>query len=486
MATAHKKRPFQKRNFNKKKQYQKANTGTFDDGILRIDYSQLPADLDEEGLEELEASLPKSTRKTKPKKAELSELQALDIEGMLETAAKEKVENPGHTRKSIVWAIIVQRLGKRVPVIAEGTVQIVAEGHAFLRFGFNDYTPSMEDIFVPPSVVEANGLVTGMTVRGLLRAPREDEKLFCLLTVETIDDEKPAKVAARTPFKELTPIYPIERIFLEGSPDNPMEMRIVDLVTPIGLGQRGLIVAPPRTGKTVILQMLAKCIAHSQPDAHMIILLIDERPEEVTDFQRTLTGGSHEVISSTFDEPAARHIQVAEMAIAKAKSMVEGGRDVVILLDSITRLARACNIEAPSNGKLLSGGIEATALQMPKRFFGAARKMEDGGSLTILGTALIETGSKMDEVIFEEFKGTGNMEIVLDRRISDRRIFPAIDINRSGTRKEELLFNEEEIRRVWMLRKVLNELDPVEAMEMLLQKMKKTQVNGQFLLSIGS
>ncbi|MCL4150851.1 UNVERIFIED_CONTAM: hypothetical protein GTU68_009838, partial [Idotea baltica] len=238
---------------------------------------------------------------------------------MLEVATKEKVDKPGHTRKSIVWAITVQRLGKRVPVVTEGCVQIVAEGHAFLRFSFNDYTPSMEDVFIPPSVVEANGLVTGMTVRGLLRAPKEDEKLFCLLSVETIDGEKPAKVAARTPFKELTPIYPIERIFLEGSPDNPLEMRIVDLITPIGLGQRGLIVAPPRTGKTVILQMLAKCIAHSQPDAHMIVLLIDERPEEVTDFQRTLTGDSHEVISSTFDEPAARHIQVAEMAIAKAK-----------------------------------------------------------------------------------------------------------------------------------------------------------------------
>jgi transcription termination factor Rho len=486
MATAQKKRPFQKRNFNKKKHYPKANTGTFDDGVVHIDYTNLPADLDEEGLEELEASLPKSTRKTKPKKAELSVLQVMSVEEMLEVATKEKVAKPGHSRRDIIWAISMQRLGKRVPVVVDGCVQIVTEGHAFLRFSHNDYVPSLEDVYIPPSVVEANGLVTGMTVRGLIRAPREEEKLFCLLTVDTIDGDKPAVVAARTPFKELTPIYPIDRIFLEGSPDNPMEMRIVDLITPIGLGQRGLIVAPPRTGKTVILQMLAKCISHSQPDAHMIILLIDERPEEVTDFQRTLTGDNHEVISSTFDEPAARHIQVAEMAIAKAKSMVEGGRDVVILLDSITRLARACNIEAPSNGKLLSGGIEATALQMPKRFFGAARKMEDGGSLTILGTALIETGSKMDEVIFEEFKGTGNMEIVLERRISDRRIFPAIDINRSGTRKEELLFNEEEIRRVWMLRKVLNELDPVEAMEMLLMKIKKTQVNGQFLMTIGS
>ena len=262
-------------------------------------------------------------------------------------------------------------------------------------------------------------------------------------------------------------------------------MRIVDLITPLGRGQRGLIVAPPRTGKTVLLQMFAQSVVKNAPDAHLIILLVDERPEEVTDFTRSVQGEYVEVVSSTFDEPAARHLQVAERVIEKAKNLVEAGEDVVILLDSITRLARASNAEAPSNGKLLSGGLEATALQFPKRFFGAARNIEDGGSLTILGTALVETGSKMDEVIFEEFKGTGNMEIVLDRRISDRRIFPAIDINRSGTRKEELLFTPEEVERVWMLRKVLNELDPVEAMEMLIQKMKKTRVNGEFLLTIG-
>jgi transcription termination factor Rho len=263
-------------------------------------------------------------------------------------------------------------------------------------------------------------------------------------------------------------------------------MRIVDLITPIGRGQRGLIVSPPRSGKTVLLHMLAQSIVKNAPDAHLIILLVDERPEEVTDFQRSVTGDKVEVVSSTFDEPATRHIQVAERVGEKARCLVEAGEDVVILLDSITRLARACNTEAPSNGKLLSGGLEATALQFPKRFFGAARNIEDGGSLTILGTALVETGSKMDEVIFEEFKGTGNMEIVLDRRISDRRIYPAIDINRSGTRKEELLFTEEEVERVWMLRKVLNELDPVEAMEMLIQKMKKTGVNAEFLMTIGS
>ena len=484
MATAQKKRPFQKRKKNFPPQQRASKS--FDDGIVRIDYSTLPADLDEEGLEELEASLPKSTRKTKPKRVELAEIQAMAVEDLFDLATKEKCDKPGHQRHQLIGAITSQRLQKRVPIGVEGTLQVVPEGHAFLRFHFNDYMPSLEDVYVPPSVVEANGLKEGMTVAGLLRAQREDEKLFTLLTVEAIDGDKPSEVQARTPFKELTPIYPIERILLEGTPDNPLEMRIVDLITPIGLGQRGLIVAPPRTGKTVLLQMLAKSIQHNRPDVHLMVLLIDERPEEVTDFVRTLQGTNHEVISSTFDEPASRHIQVAEMAIAKAKSMVEGGADVCILLDSITRLARACNIEAPSNGKLLSGGIEATALQMPKRFFGSARKMEDGGSLTILGTALIETGSKMDEVIFEEFKGTGNMELMLDRRLADRRIFPAIDINRSGTRKEELLFTEEEIRRVWMLRKVLNELDPVEAMEMLIQKMKKTQVNGEFLLTIGS
>jgi transcription termination factor Rho len=325
-----------------------------------------------------------------------------------------------------------------------------------------------------------------MTVTGRLRPPIDGEKYFGLTYVDSIDFHPPEEAATRSPFKELIPLYPLQRIILEGTDENPLEMRIVDLITPIGLGQRGLIVAPPRTGKTILLQMLAKSIVKNAPDAHLIILLIDERPEEVTDFERMIPEGDREVVSSTFDEPAWRHIQVAEMVMKKARSLVEAGEDVIILLDSITRLARACNIEAPSNGKLLSGGIEASALQMPKKFFGSARKIEGGGSLTILGTALIETGSKMDEVIFEEFKGTGNMELVLDRRLSDRRIFPAIDINRSGTRKEELLFTHEEIRRVWMLRKVLNELDPVEAMEMLIQKMKKTRVNGEFLMTIGS
>jgi transcription termination factor Rho len=345
--------------------------------------------------------------------------------------------------------------------------------------------PSQEDVFVPHSIAEACSLAKGMTLEGVLRPVDRGEKYFCLDKVNTIDGDEPEESLGRAGFKELVPLYPETRFILEGAPENPLEMRITDLVAPIGRGQRGLIVAPPRTGKTVILQMLAKSIVANAPDCQLIILLVDERPEEVTDFQRSVIGENVEVVSSTFDEPAARHIQVAEMVIEKAKCMVEAGQEVVILLDSITRLARACNTEAPSNGKLLSGGLEATALQFPKRFFGAARNIEHGGSLTILGTALIETGSKMDEVIFEEFKGTGNSEIVLDRRLSDRRIFPAIDINRSGTRKEELLFTEEEIERVWMLRKVLNELDPVEAMEMLIAKMRKTSGNAEFLMTIG-
>ena len=339
---------------------------------------------------------------------------------------------------------------------------------------------------MPSSLIHKFSMRSGMTLTGELRAPVEGEKYFALARLTGIDGAKPEEAVTRTPFKELIPLYPDSRIVLEGAGENPMEMRIVDLITPIGRGQRGLIVAPPRTGKTVLLQQMAQSIVTNAPDCHLIILLIDERPEEVTDFQRSLEGDGHEVVSSTFDEPAARHLKVADMVINKARNMVEAGRHVVILLDSITRLARASNNEAPSNGKLLSGGMEATALQFPKRFFGSARNIEGGGSLTILGTALIETGSKMDEVIFEEFKGTGNMELVLDRRLSDRRIFPAIDINRSGTRKEELLFTQEEIKRIWMLRKVLNELDPVEAMEMLLQKMKRTQVNGEFLMTIGS
>jgi transcription termination factor Rho len=452
-----------------------------------VDFAALPADMSLEEVEELVEGLPKLQRKTRPKAVDHGVLQAMNMAEMHAQAEKELVEKfAGRKRRDIIWAITSARLTKHIPVEVEGTLDTISEGPSFLRSRFNDYVPSTDDIYVPASLISRYGLVPGMNLRGFLRPSAEGEKYFALHQVTSVDGGDPEQAGQRAPFKELIPIYPIERIILEGTDENPMEMRIVDLITPIGRGQRGLIVAPPRTGKTVLLQMLANSIAKNAPDAHLIILLIDERPEEVTDFQRQLPEGAAEVVSSTFDEPAARHIEVAKRVIAKARSMVEAGQDVVILLDSITRLARACNVEAPSNGKLLSGGIEATALQFPKQFFGAARKIEDGGSLTILGSALIETGSKMDEVIFEEFKGTGNMELVLERRLSDRRIYPAIDINRSGTRKEELLFTAEEIERVWMLRKVLNELDPVEAMEMLIQKMGKTRVNGEFLMTIGS
>ncbi|HEX6884120.1 MAG TPA: transcription termination factor Rho [Planctomycetota bacterium] len=455
---------------------------------VRIDTAALPADLSESEIEALESSLPPPPKKTKAKPVDYGELMRAHLSELAEVAEKEKVEAPEplRRRRDFVWHITAARLLRHVPVQVTGLLEVGQDHHAFLREGHNSYLATEEDVFVPPSLVRRYGLRTGMTVAGELRAAREGERYFALKSIASVDGADPEAVLSRTPFKELTPLYPTERLMLEGTQDNPLEMRIADLITPLGRGQRGLIVAPPRTGKTVLLHQIARSIVENAPDVHLIILLVDERPEEVTDFERSLPPGTREVISSTFDESSARHMKVAHMVLEKARSLVEAGRDVAILLDSITRLARSANNEAPSNGKLLSGGIEATAMQFPKRFFGSARNIENGGSLTILGTALIETGSRMDEVIFEEFKGTGNMELVLDRRLSDRRIFPAIDINRSGTRKEELLFTEEEIKRIWMLRKVLNELDPVEAMEMLVQKMKRTKVNGEFLMTIGS
>ncbi len=451
-----------------------------------VDYEKLPRDLSEEELSELMNGADKPRRGKGKEEGEYATLLKLSLNDLHELAEREALGvADGRKREDVIWEIAKAKLEKHEPLRASGTVDL-KDTHAFLRSPHYAYLPSVEDPYLPPSLVKRFGIVPGMTVDGFLRPPLEGERYLALARIEEIDHRPPEEAAVRSPFKELVPLYPERRILLEGTKENPLEMRIVDLITPVGLGQRGLIVAPPRTGKTILLQMLAKSVVKNAPKAHLIILLLDERPEEVTDFQRMIPEGDREVISSTFDEPAWRHIQVAEMVIRKARCLVEAGEDVVILLDSITRLARACNIEAPSNGKLLSGGMEASALQFPKKFFGSARKIEGGGSLTILGTALIETGSKMDEVIFEEFKGTGNMELVLDRRLSDRRIFPSIDINRSGTRKEELLFSNEEIRRVWMLRKVLNEMDPVEAMEMLIQKMRKTQSNAEFLLTIGS
>jgi transcription termination factor Rho len=454
---------------------------------IKIDPATLPPDLGEAELAALAAELPAAGRGRKKAEAEsYTELQAMNLAELHEVAEQEGVEGVrGQKRGEVVFAITAARLARRVPVQAGGVVECQPDGPAFVRIAQNSYLATFEDAYLPPSVVARYGLRTGMTIEGELRPTREGERFFSVVSISSIDFHPPEEALTRAPFRELVPLYPTQRMLLEGGPGNPLEMRIMDLVAPIGRGQRGLIVAPPRTGKTVLLQQIANAIVTNSPEVHLLILLVDERPEEVTDMERTIEGGRREVVSSTFDEPAARHLKVADMVIQKARCLVEAGEHVAILLDSITRLARASNNEAPS-GKLLSGGMEASALQFPKRFFGSARNIENGGSLTILGTALIETGSKMDEVIFEEFKGTGNMELVLERRLADRRIWPAVDINRSGTRKEELLFTKEELPRIYFLRRALNDLDPIDAMEMLITKLKKTQVNGQFLMGLGS
>ena len=376
---------------------------------------------------------------------------------------------------------ILQAQAKEVGLIfAEGVLEILPEGFGFLRSPDYNYLPGPDDIYVSPSQIRRFDLRTGDTASGQVRSPKEGENYFALVKVQAVNFESPEESRNKIFFDNLTPLYPQDRIQLETVKGN-LSGRVMDLMTPIGKGQRGLIVSPPRTGKTMLLQSIANSITANHPEVTLIVLLIDERPEEVTDMQRSVQG---EVISSTFDEPAARHVQVAEMVIEKAKRLVEHRRDVVILLDSITRLARAYNTIVPPSGKVLSGGVDSNALQRPKRFFGAARNIEEGGSLTIVATALIDTGSRMDDVIFEEFKGTGNMEIILERKLVDKRVFPAIDINRSGTRKEELLLSKDELNRVWVLRKVLNQLAPTESMELLLDKLSKTKANSDFLASM--
>jgi transcription termination factor Rho len=362
----------------------------------------------------------------------------------------------------------------------EGVVEVLDEGFGFLRSPDYNYLPCPDDIYISPSQIRRFGIRTGAIVSGQIRPPKENERYFALLRVEAINLDNPEIMSDKVVFDDLTPLYPTERLLLETTHDQ-LEMRIIDLVAPIGKGQRGLIVAPPRTGKTVLLQKMANSITKNHPEVYLIVLLIDERPEEVTDMERSTQA---EVISSTFDEPASRHVQVAEMVIEKARRLVEYEKDVVILLDSITRLARAYNTEIPHSGKILSGGVDANALQKPKRFFGAARNIEEGGSLTIVATALVDTGSRMDEVIFEEFKGTGNMELHLDRKLANKRLYPAIDITSSGTRKEELILDPEELRRVWLLRKVLDEMNPVEALDLLKGKLAKTKSNAEFLMSM--
>ncbi len=411
----------------------------------------------------------------------ITELQKMTIKELQESAKREGItECTGLKKQDLIFKILKERVNQNGLMYGEGVVEVLPEGFGFLRSPDYNYLPCPDDIYISPSQIRRFGIRTGAVVSGQIRPPKDTERYFALLRVEAINFENPEIMGEKIVFDDLTPLHPTERLFLEKEA-HELETRIMDLVTPIGKGQRGLIVAPPRTGKTVLLQKIANSIIKNHPEVYLIILLIDERPEEVTDMARSVKA---EVIGSTFDEPASRHIQVAEMVIEKAKRLVEYGKDVVVLLDSITRLARAYNTEVPHSGKILSGGVDASALQKPKRFFGAARNIEEGGSLTIVATALIDTGSRMDEVIFEEFKGTGNMELHLDRKLADRRLFPAIDITRSGTRKEELIVNQEEIKRMWMLRKVLNEMNPVEAMELLKNRLAKSKTNAEFLMTM--
>jgi transcription termination factor Rho len=414
----------------------------------------------------------------------LTELQRMTMPQLIAAARTEGIaEYTGLKKQDLIFKILKERVKHNGLMYGEGTLEVLPDGFGFLRSPDYNYLPCPDDIYVSPSQIRRFGLKTGAIVAGQIRPPKENERYFALLRVEAINFETPEKLSEVVGFDDLTPLHPQGRIRLETHSDE-INMRVVDMVTPIGFGQRGVIVAPPRTGKTILLQKIANSVLTNHPDAYVIVLLIDERPEEVTDMERSVKGPNAEVVSSTFDEPTSRHIQVAEMVIEKAKRMVEFGKDVVILLDSITRLARAYNSEAPHSGKILTGGVDASALQKPKRFFGAARKIEEAGSLTILATALVDTGSRMDDVIFEEFKGTGNMELHLDRKLVDKRVWPAIDVNRSGTRREELLMDAEELRRVWILRRVLNDMNPVEAMELLTGRLKKAKSNDEFLVSM--
>ena len=412
---------------------------------------------------------------------DIAQLKEMNISSLTQVAKDLNIQGASGMRKQeLIFKILQAQTEKSGFIFSEGVLETLPDGFGFLRAPDYNYLPGPDDIYVSPSQIRKFDLRTGDTVSGQVRPPKEGERYFALIKVEAVNFEHPDQARNKIFFDNLTPLYPDERLTLETEKGN-LSARVLDLLTPIGKGQRGLIVAPPRTGKTMLLQTIANSITANQAEVILIVLLIDERPEEVTDMQRSVNG---EVISSTFDEPASRHVQVAEMVIEKAKRLVEHKRDVVILLDSITRLARAYNTIVPPSGKVLSGGVDSNALQRPKRFFGAARNIEEGGSLTIIATALVDTGSRMDDVIFEEFKGTGNMEIGLDRKLVDKRVFPAIDINRSGTRKEELLVSKDELTRIWILRKVLNPLSTVEAMELLLEKMGKTKANADFLASM--
>jgi transcription termination factor Rho len=416
-----------------------------------------------------------------PQIAYITDMKRMSITDLHLMAKNLNIEGySGLLKHDLIFRIIKEKVSQNVALMGEGVLEILPDGFGFLRSPDYDYLPCPDDIYISPSQIRRFNLRTGHLVTGQIRPPKENERYFALLQIKAINGEEPEKVNEKIPFDDLTPIFPDQRFLLETSPED-ISMRILDLVAPIGRGQRGLIVAPPKAGKTVLLQQIAHSIAKNTPEAVLIVLLIDERPEEVTDMERSVQG---QVIASTFDEPASRHCQVAEMVIERAKRLVEYGKDVVILLDSITRLGRAYNTEVPHSGKILTGGVDATALQKPKKFFGAARNIEHGGSLTIIATALVDTGSKMDEVIYEEFKGTGNMEAHLDRRLMNRRLFPTLDVNLSGTRKEELLVHKDELQRMWLLRKYIQDLNVVESIEFLIEKMRKTKSNIEFLLSM--
>jgi transcription termination factor Rho len=428
----------------------------------------------------------RAERQERPDGSNVLDLTTLKDKSVAElTHIAKELEVPNSTgmrKQELIFEILRARTEKSGLIFSQGVLETLPDGFGFLRAPDYNYLAGPDDVYVSPSQIRKFDLHTGDTVSGQIRPPKDGERYFALIKVEAVNFEPPERTREKIFFENLTPLYPQNRIKLETVSDN-LSARVLDLMVPIGKGQRGLIVAPPRTGKTMLLQNIANSITSNHPEVYLIVLLIDERPEEVTDMQRSVRG---EVISSTFDEPAQRHVQVAEMVIEKAKRLVEHGKDVVILLDSITRLARAYNTVVPPSGKVLSGGVDSNALQRPKRFFGAARNIEEGGSLTIVATALIDTGSRMDEVIFEEFKGTGNLEIHLDRKLADRRVFPAVDIQKSGTRKEELLIPKDDLNRVWVLRKILNPLSPVEAMELLISKMGKTKSNAEFLAAMSN
>ncbi len=455
-----------------------------DEGPGNLTRRRLPRKVPDVGVP---GSVPTSAPPTGPRSPSglrLDDLYRLPMPKLFTLAEREGVaEHTGMNRGQLIVSVVRQQVVRGEVVRGSGTLEVLPDGYGFLRSAAHNYLASPEDIYVSPSQIRRLGLRTGLVVEGPIRLPIEGQENFALMQVELVNGHQPEEKSRPTVFEDLTPLHPHKRILLETTAEE-LAARVIDLVTPIGKGQRGLIVSPPRAGKTVLLQKIALAVKQNHPESYLIVLLIDERPEEVTDMVRTVAGQNAEVVASTFDEPSSEHVHVADIALEKAKRLVEDGRDVILLLDSITRLARAHNTEAPSGGKLLSGGLDSNAMQKPKRFFGAARNVEEGGSLTILATALIDTGSRMDEVIFEEFKGTGNMELHLDRRLVDKRVWPAVDVNRSGTRKEENLMHPDEVDRVRALRRVLADMHPVEAMELLVNRMRKTKSNAEFLLSM--